>query len=63
MSRLICVAHFKALLLRDKSGHISHHELKTLFAALEIDASDQEVMEVLKQMDTDGGMLYSSTLT
>ena len=39
---------------RDKSGTISASELKSVFKALDIKATDQEIKLVLKQMDTDG---------
>jgi hypothetical protein len=39
---------------RDHSGSISSREMKQVFRALEIQASDTEIQQIIKQMDTDG---------
>jgi hypothetical protein len=39
---------------RDKSGTISSTEIKSLFEALEIGATDEEVLKMVKIMDVDG---------
>jgi Ca2+-binding EF-hand superfamily protein len=38
---------------RDRSGKISARELKQVFKALKINATDDEIKAVLKQMDRD----------
>ena len=37
---------------RDKSGFINHTELKAAFAQLNFDATDAEIADLVKQMDT-----------
>lgn len=39
---------------RDHSGKISARELKSVFKALDINATDAEIRATLKQMDIDG---------